>query len=220
MGGVTEMSADLVEYYQRRAPEYDAVYELPERQADLGRLRDLVPALLAGRDVLEVAAGTGYWTRFAAQSARSVCATDVNPGPLAIAAARHYPRGNVRFEPADAFGLDRLPGVFTAALVGFWWSHLRQSQTGAFLGGLVQRLEPGSVVVMMDNRYVEGSSTPIVDTDPEGNTVQRRRLSDGRTYTVIKNFPTVDDLLAAARPHARRAEVRELEYFWLLTLTT
>jgi hypothetical protein len=46
------------EYYQARAHEYDAVYEKPERQADLARLRAWLPPVLDGRQVLEVAAGT------------------------------------------------------------------------------------------------------------------------------------------------------------------
>ena len=53
----------LEAYYSVRAPVYEAIYEKPERQADLTVLKQLVPSLLAGRDVLEVACGTGYWTQ-------------------------------------------------------------------------------------------------------------------------------------------------------------
>src|SRR5215475_9856355 len=164
-GCMTQASTDMADYYQQRASYYDRIYEIPERQSDLRRLQELVPAALAGRDVLEVAAGTGYWTQFVASTATSVCAADVNDGPLAVAAARDYPRGNVRFARGDAFGLDQVPGVFTGALVGFWWSHLLRGQTAAFLDGLRRRLEPGSPVVVIDNRYVEGSGSPIVEVD-------------------------------------------------------
>ena len=54
--------SELADYYRERAQEYDAVYDKPERQEDLARLRALLPPLVAGRSVLEVAAGTGYWT--------------------------------------------------------------------------------------------------------------------------------------------------------------
>ncbi|MEV4512605.1 class I SAM-dependent methyltransferase [Dactylosporangium sp. NPDC049525] len=217
---MTQASTDMADYYQQRASYYDRVYEVPERQSDLQRLRELVPALLAGCDVLEVAAGTGYWTQFVAAAAASVYATDVNSAPLAVAAARDYPRANVRFAHGDAFGLDRVPGVFTGALVGFWWSHLLRGQTSTFLDGLCRRLEKGSAVVIIDNRYVEGSSGPIVDVDEHGNTFQRRILHDGRTYEVVKNFPTADELLASVRPFGEGAEVTELEHYWLLRFTT
>jgi SAM-dependent methyltransferase len=219
-GRVMPTSTDMAAYYQQRASYYDRVYEVPERQVDLRRLRELVPALLAGRDVLEVAAGTAYWTQLVAAAADNVCATDVNDAPLAIAAARDYPRGNVRFAHADAFGLDQVPGVFTGALVGFWWSHLLRGQIGAFLDGLCRRLEQGSAVVIIDNRYVEGSSGSIVDVDHDGNTFQRRVLRDGRTYQVVKNFQAADELLASVRAFGGGAEVTELEHYWLLRFTT
>jgi ubiquinone/menaquinone biosynthesis C-methylase UbiE len=210
----------MVEYYQQRAPYYDRAYEIPERQSDLRRLQELVPAALAGLDVLEVAAGTGYWTQFVAVTAASVCATDVNDAPLEIAAARDYARGNVRFTRGDAFDLDQVPGVFTGALVGFWWSHLLRDQTAAFLDGLCRRLERGSTVVVIDNRYVEGSAGRIVEVDENGNTYQRRVLDDGRAYQVVKNYPTAAELLASARPFGGRAEVTELEHYWMLRFTT
>jgi hypothetical protein len=52
----------LTDYYRDRAAVYDAVYAKPERQADLSTLREVLPPLVAGRRVLEIAAGTGYWT--------------------------------------------------------------------------------------------------------------------------------------------------------------
>ena len=64
------MSSDacyLGEYYRQRAAEYDEVYRKPERQADLARLRQLLPPLVAGKRVLEIAAGTGYWTEVLAR---------------------------------------------------------------------------------------------------------------------------------------------------------
>jgi len=210
----------MADYYEQRASYYDRIYEIPARQSDLRRLRELVAARLAGRDVLEVAAGTGYWTQFVAATAASVCATDVNEAPLAIAAARDYPQGNVRFARGDAFRLDQVPGVFTGALVGFWWSHLLREQTGVFLDGLCRRLEARSPVMIIDNRYVEGSSSPIVEVDDEGNTFQRRVLDDGRTYQVVKNFPTPEELVASVRRFDEGAKVTELEHYWLLRFTT
>lgn len=213
-------SNDLSTYYERRAPHYDAVYDKPERQADLRRLQELLPPILADRAVLEVAAGTGYWTQYVATAARTVLATDFNPAPLEIAARRNYMRQNVRFQRADAFALDQLDGSFDAAFAGFWWSHLLHSDTSRFLQGLCARLQPASRVVMVDNRYVEGSNRPVSRTDDDGNTYQRRDLPDGSTHEILKNFPAEADLLAAVRPFATDAEVVQLEYYWLLTFTT
>jgi hypothetical protein len=50
---------DLVTYYKLRAPEYDQVYDRPDRQQDLRSLERLLPLAVAGRRVRELAAGTG-----------------------------------------------------------------------------------------------------------------------------------------------------------------
>ena len=56
------MTQEMIQYYARRAAEYDHVYALPHWQLGLARLRALVARVFAGRRVLEVACGTGYWT--------------------------------------------------------------------------------------------------------------------------------------------------------------
>jgi hypothetical protein len=129
---------------------------------------------------------------------------------MRIAQAKTYP-GNVRFQSADAYALDASLGQFDGAYAGFWWSHVPRSRMAAFLDSLHERLLPGAPVVLMDNRYVEGSSTPIAENDAEGNTYQRRRLADGSENRVLKNFPTEQDL----REQLPRPEIRLLEYYWL-----
>ena len=214
-----QKSADLATYYQRRAPQYDEVYAKPERQADLRHLEAMLPALFTGRDVLEVAAGTGYWTGFIATTATTVTATDYNSGPLAIARTRSYPRRNVRLQQADAFALDRLHGTFSASFVGFWWSHIPLLAIDRFLRGLCTSLRPRSPVAIVDNRYVKGSSHPITHTDAGGNTYQHRTLADGSRHRILKNFPTAEQLRTAVGPYATDISVRELNYYWLLTFT-
>ena len=68
------IEASMVSYYAERACEYERIYQKPERQADLGRLRSLAEGFFAGADVLEVACGTGYWTEVVARRAASVLA--------------------------------------------------------------------------------------------------------------------------------------------------
>jgi demethylmenaquinone methyltransferase/2-methoxy-6-polyprenyl-1,4-benzoquinol methylase len=208
-------SPELVEYYRRRAGEYEAIYAKPERQADLAVLRKDVPQRLAGRRVLEIACGTGYWTALVAPLAASVVATDMAEEPMAIARTKAYPPGRVRFLVADAYKLGDDLGRFDAALAMFWWSHIPLTEIGKFLASLHRRLERGARVVMMDNLYIDGSSTPIAERDAEGNTYQLRRLADGTENRVLKNFPSEGELRAALAPQAARFSYRPLEYYWL-----
>jgi demethylmenaquinone methyltransferase/2-methoxy-6-polyprenyl-1,4-benzoquinol methylase len=208
-------SAELLDYYRRRAGEYEAIYAKPERQADLARLRAVIPARLAGRRVLEVACGTGYWTVLAARSAKAIVATDAAEEPMRIAQSKDYAGHDVRFELADAYALSPSLGRFDGALAIFWWSHLPLSRIGAFLQSLHARLQPGARVVMMDNLYIDGSSTPIAERDAEGNTYQLRTLADGSENRVLKNFPTEAELRARLAPQARAFSYQALEYYWL-----
>lgn len=202
----------LEAYYAKRAAEYEKIFEKPERQADLARLRLDIAALFAGELVLEIACGTGYWTPLIAAKAESVLATDYNEETLAIARSKRYPKGNVRFERADAYALPAWPQKFSACYAGFWWSHVPLCKLEQFLTGLHERLQPGARVVFMDNRYVEGSSTPISRTDGEGNTYQSRKLADGSRHEVLKNFPSAAELRARV---GRDVEITEYEYYWL-----
>src|SRR5262249_37643066 len=90
-------SPELVEYYRRRASEYEAIYAKPERQADLAVLREAIPSKLRGARVLEIACGTGYWTQLVAEVAPEVVATDLAEEPMEIAQSKAYHR-RPRFE--------------------------------------------------------------------------------------------------------------------------
>jgi SAM-dependent methyltransferase len=202
----------LEAYYARRAAEYETIFSKPERQADLARMRSDIPALFEGRRVLEIACGTGYWTPLIAARAKSVLALDYNEQTLAIARTKAYPKANVDFVQGDAYALPDWKEKFSACYAGFWWSHVPLSRLDAFLRGLHERLEPGAVVAFMDNRYVEGSSTPLSRRDAEGNTYQTRRLADGSTHEVLKNFPTPRELRERLGADVR---VTEYEYYWI-----
>lgn len=208
--------SDLGSYYRERAGEYDAVYEKPERQEDLARLRALLPPLVAGRSVLEVAAGTGYWTTALATTAESIVATDLNDETLAVARTRSYGPADVRFQTADAYDLGAVPGRFDAIFAGFFWSHVPRADVRRFALGLLERVEPGGVVILADNRYVAGSNYPITRTTDDGDTYQTRQLSDGRTFEVLKNFPSQEEFAVQVAPAA--VEWTELAYFWLATV--
>ena len=53
------------EYYRLRATEYEQIYfrEIPERRKEIDNEAERLRALVAGKTVLEMACGTGYWTK-------------------------------------------------------------------------------------------------------------------------------------------------------------
>ena len=120
----------------------------------------------------------------------------------------------MRFLTADAYRLHDVPGSFSAAFAAFWWSHVPIGRRGEFVRAVHERLGPGARVVLCDNRFVADSSTPIGRRDATGNTYQTRRLANGSTHQIIKNFPTAAELWDALAPAAIGIAVVEWEYFW------
>jgi demethylmenaquinone methyltransferase/2-methoxy-6-polyprenyl-1,4-benzoquinol methylase len=209
----------MQDYYRRRAAVYERIYARPERQADLRAMEAALPALFAGRRVLEVACGTGWWTPHGARDARRWLATDINPETMDVARAKPMP-ACVEFRQVDAYRWDTLGDEsFDGAFAGFWWSHVPLQQLRGWLDGLHARLEPGARVVFLDNRFVAGSSTPLSHTDAEGNTWQQRPLDDGSVHAVLKNFPTAAQALALLGPRARAPRWTEHTHYWVLEYT-
>ncbi|MCC6460126.1 MAG: class I SAM-dependent methyltransferase [Saprospiraceae bacterium] len=208
------MQTDLVAYYAARAKEYEKIYDKPERQADLTLLSTQLQDLFRGRDLLEIACGTGWWTRHLAQSARSVLATDINEPVLDIARALNDPAAPAVFQQDDLFN-SHIDQHFEALFGGFIWSHIRLEQLDDFLARCRRWLAPGGRLVLADNRFVPGSNIPVSHTDAGGNTYQTRRLDDSSTHLVLKNFPEPDFLKTKLAPYCQRVELHLLEFYWL-----
>ena len=209
------MNPALLDYYGKRAGKYESIYDKPERRPELDTLHHLLRQLLAGEDVLELACGTGYWTSALAPVVRSIVATDASPETLAVARQKTYPSDRVRIELADAYAPGSIAGHFTAGFAGFWWSHVPREELSRFLGSLHRRLGPGARVVFCDNRYFEGSSTPIVREDTAGNTYQLRRLANGEEHEILKNFPSAVELDRVLRSHGGTdISVTDMTYYW------
>lgn len=206
-------------YYAARAPYYDDVYEKPERREDIAFLRGHLPAVFAGRRVLEVACGTGYWTQHIAPVAAAMTATDAIEAPLALAKGRPGV-ADVRFALADAYDLPEALGTFDAAFAGLWLSHILVQRRAAFLASLHRRLSPGAKVVFLDNSEVQLGDFPIAERDAGGNTWQLRRLKDGTEHRVLKNFPTRAELEAMIAGSGVRPAWRGLANFWLFEYET
>ncbi len=207
---------DLANYYARRAVEYERIYWKPERQADLRALEARFRELFAGRKVLELACGTGYWTDVFAAQAAQVTALDLNEEVLDIARSKSN-TGKVEFVRGSAFEVPDFGRAHDALFAGHWWSHVSLEGVDAFLEAATRAVAPGALMAFFDNRYVEGSSTPVSRRDAQGNTYQARRLDDGSSHEVLKNFPDEGELIERASRHGRDARVELLPHYWLLT---
>lgn len=207
----------MKEYYSARAPEYDRIYSKPERQNDLRAIEAWLPTVFAGRRVLDLACGTGYWTQFIARVAEHVLAVDASTQTMEIAKDRVDP-GKVEFAVGDAYAPPRCG--YEGGFAGFWISHVPKARVRDFVAGFNTALAPGARVVLLDNRYIEGSSTPISETDGEGNTYQTRKLEDGTSHRVLKNFPGEQELREVMQGLYAELTFKTWQYYWAVEYVT
>lgn len=209
----------LKEYYNQRAREYESIYERddPVRQAEQTAIATTMKEALKNRRVLEVACGTGFWTRIASETAQQIVATDGSSEMLKIARSRSLPPAKVQFLQADAFDLDGVPGTFDAALANFWFSHIPKTRINEFLQGLNKRIGEGGVVFMADNMYLPGIGGELISKPESEDTYKLRDLSDGSRHLVLKNYYTEDQISLILRPLASNVSFRAGHCFWWLS---
>jgi demethylmenaquinone methyltransferase/2-methoxy-6-polyprenyl-1,4-benzoquinol methylase len=217
-----DITGEMNRYYADRVPYHDRYMGYV---GNAGMERFLAPLIgrlerhLAGKDVLEIACGTGNWTQVISKRACSVVATDLIEGYLEQARKKHLEKDNVVFRAADAYSLDGVKGKFSAAFAADWWSHMPHSRIESFIIALHGKLRPGANVVVLDMMRTPELDLWFSHIDGEGNTVQKRTLPNKRTYHVIKNFPTERELRERLGKRAVNFEYHEdLELRrWILT---
>jgi SAM-dependent methyltransferase len=209
------MNSDIVSYYKDRAKEYEKIYSKPERQSDLLLAGQILQDTFAGKEVLEIACGTGYWTQKIAATAGSILATDINDAVIEVAKSKNYSPAKVDFQTADIFNLTG--NVKHESLFGgFIWSHIKLQDLNNLIDITNSLVKNDGTIVFMDNNYVEGSNLSVIDTDNLGNTYQTRALENGTTHRVLKNFPTEQFIRQLLTSKATDLNFINLEYYWIL----
>jgi len=205
---------EMTRYYAERAAEYDRVYSHPAWASDLPRLGDRIEALFPGRRVFEVACGTGYWTQRVARVAARVHAEDLSAETLALARRRPYAPATVTLARHDAY----VPGVggFDGGLAALWLSHVDLARMDDFLAAFHSRLERGAVVLIFDERDTPDRQVAASRVDEAGNRYERRRLTAGGEFEIVKNFFDGEGLRRRLAAHGRDFVFEALERFWVL----
>ncbi len=185
-------------YYEERAGQYDDwyhhinLYDDPENneawRAEVERLSGWVQAFGQGR-VLEIASGTGWWTRFLARRA-AVTTLDYSPAMIAMLCRRLQENG-VRADVTrgDAFHLPFAPAVFDCCFFGFWLSHMPSALLPSFFADIARVLRPGGQVMIVDSKPFRGEQ-------PGAELKQERILNDGSRHHIVKVYHTPETLRA------------------------
>jgi len=217
-----DIVAEQLAYYRARAPEYEEWF-LREGRYDRGdehrrcwfqEVAQLEAALdRAGPagDVLELACGTGIWTRRLAAGARHLTAVDASPEALALNRAR-VGSGNVTFVEADLFRWAPA-ATYDFIFFGFWLSHVPEARFEPFWRMVRAALRPSGKVFFVDSQPApEGTA---LDQGLGTGGVVERHLNDGRTFRVVKVFHQPAQLQARLQALGWAAEVTATPSFFL-----
>jgi demethylmenaquinone methyltransferase/2-methoxy-6-polyprenyl-1,4-benzoquinol methylase len=203
---VERLLAEQIRYYDDRAPEYEDLWFRRGRH-DRGRgfnerwfaetaiVEAAADAFDATGMVLELACGSGLWTRRLAPRARRLVAVDSSPTMLALNRER-FGGPNVEYVQADVF--DWEPGErFDAIFTGFFVSHIPPERFARFWGRVATWLTPEGRVFLVDDAAGPGrpySGAAVPDGLPFAH---RRELPGEREYTIVKVFYEPEELAAA-----------------------
>jgi demethylmenaquinone methyltransferase/2-methoxy-6-polyprenyl-1,4-benzoquinol methylase len=192
MVGVTDdILAEQARYYQRRADEYDAT-AYGDITTARPRIARLVEQMRPTGTVLEIACGTGLWTEALADWADSVTAIDAAPEAIAIARGR-VGSNRVRFEVADVFSWTSAT-QFDVIFFSAWLSHVPMKRFEQFWDSLRPLLSDQGRVLFIDEHVDVRDKEKYAEDE-----IVERRLGDGTTFRIVKNFVDPPQLIRQLR---------------------
>jgi demethylmenaquinone methyltransferase/2-methoxy-6-polyprenyl-1,4-benzoquinol methylase len=212
-----------VAYYRARAGEYDEWFlrqgrydRGPEHRAEwfaeVTKVEETLRSTVQGADVLELACGTGLWTRHLAESNRHVTAVDASPEVLEINRAR-VGASNVNYVTADIFSWTP-PASFDVVFFAFWLSHVPPTRFDPFWEMVGRALRPRGLVFFVDSLLQQSSTAK--DHDPlDTSGIVRRRLNDGREFEIVKVFYDPPDLQKRLSSRGWKGWVRSTGAYFL-----
>jgi SAM-dependent methyltransferase len=223
-----DADAELKAYYAARAPEYDDWYRRRGRyshgpvhdaawDAELDAAGRWLDALPIRGEIVELAAGTGWWSPLLAEKGE-LSLYDANEAPLERARERllaHGLRAHLHVRDAWSPPDRRVDALFA----GFWLSHVPRGRLEAFLRIARAWLRPGGTFAAIDS-LPDPQSGAADNPGPEGG-LARRRLADGREFTIVKVHYSAAELRAALlRAGFSAADVTATGRFFLLVNAT
>jgi ubiquinone/menaquinone biosynthesis C-methylase UbiE len=156
-----ELLGEQLQYYRARAAEYDEWFlrqgrydRGPSHRAEwFGEVAAVETALrgvLPFGHILELACGTGLWTRHLTEGHRKVVAVDASPEAIEINQMR-VRSDAVEYVVADLFSWMPPTARFHAVFFAFWLSHVPATRFAAFWQTVRRALKPGGIAFFIDS---------------------------------------------------------------------
>ncbi len=217
---------EQIDYYRARATEYDdwflrlGRYDRGEEATrrwfeQVEEVRRALRALpLDEKNILELAPGTGIWTKELCNRAAHITAVDASSEMIELNRQRLGDQvEKVTFVEADLFEWHPTR-EFDAVVFCFWISHIPADRIDEFLAKVETMLTRGGTVFFLDSRKEHTSTAADHVLPSRDEELMTRRLDDGREFTIIKNFWTAAVLEDTCKRVGLNVEIHETaDYF-------
>jgi SAM-dependent methyltransferase len=205
----SDLGRSMIDYYEARAPEYDDWY-LRRGRYERGAIHDAawnaeldaagrwLDALPWHGEIVELAAGTGWWSPLLA-SRGELSLYDTSAAALDRARERllaHDLRAHLHVRDAWAEPDRQVDGLF----LGFWLSHVPRERLSEFLALAHRWLKPGGRLAFIDS--LPDAVSSAADHPAPTDDRSLRRLDDGREFTIVKVYYEPRQLTAALKAAA------------------
>jgi demethylmenaquinone methyltransferase/2-methoxy-6-polyprenyl-1,4-benzoquinol methylase len=218
---------DQIDYYRARSGEYDQWWfragrydrgpELNARwRADVAAVEHALVDWIDAkkpRNALELACGTGLFTRHIAPRVAHLTAVDASPEVLAINRSR-VAAPSVEYIQADLFAW-RQPQHYDAVFFTFWLSHVPQGKFAAFWRMVSSALAPGGAAYLIDSAFDPTSGAKDHVVPGKDAEIATRRLNDGREFSIVKLFYTPETLAARLAAAGFASEIRQTAQYFI-----
>jgi demethylmenaquinone methyltransferase/2-methoxy-6-polyprenyl-1,4-benzoquinol methylase len=220
---------EQIAYYRARAGEYDEWFyrvgrydhgeAINQRWFDeAGEVMQALHQFGPVETVLELACGTGIWTRELLKVGKEITAIDASPEVIEINRQK-VQSSSVHYEQADLFAWEP-DGQYDLVVFTFWLSHVPPERLDLFLQVVSQAVRPGGRIFMVDSRPARTSTARDKPIQMDGDAYQVRKLNDGREFRIVKVFYEPQDLRAKLADAGFDVAVKTTQNYFIYAVGT
>ena len=153
-------------------------------------MAETIQKSLKGRDVIDIACGTGWWDRYLSETAKSILGFDINNDVLEVAKSKEY-KCPTKFQIGDAT-IPRPAATFRRRpSPRFWLSHIPKARLHQWIDTLHTTLTTGSHVLhRRQQEHRRNGRTSRHEARRREHVQILRTLKDGSQHMILKNFCT------------------------------
>ncbi|MEM7555975.1 MAG: class I SAM-dependent methyltransferase [Cyanobacteria bacterium P01_A01_bin.84] len=199
---------EQISYYKARAQEYDewfyriGRYDRGEENnqrwfSQIETVQTALHGLGKFESILELACGTGIWTKELINMGKSVTAVDASEEVIQInknklnsltkISSTNTSLKNIEYQQLDLFSWEP-EKQYELVLFAFWLSHIPPNLLDEFFDKVYRSVLPQGQIFIIDSRWSETSSAINHDFRNGKDIYQQRKLNNGEEFQIVKVY--------------------------------